>query len=132
MAHTLAALGLQHGFVVHAADGMDEISTTGSTLAFRIERGSVKRLTLQPEDFGVSRADASQLKGGDANCNAAIAREILAGGEGAPRDIVIVNAAAALVAAGKAGDFREGVGLAEDSIDSGAARAKLEALSRFR
>jgi anthranilate phosphoribosyltransferase len=131
MAHTLAALGLARGFVVHAADGMDEISTTCPTLAFRIDEGAVARLTLQPEDFGVRRANASQLKGGDKNCNAAIAREILAGVEGPPRDIVLVNASAALVAAGKATDFRGGVRLAEKSIDSGAARAKLDALARF-
>ncbi len=131
MAHTLAALGLASGFVVHAADGMDEISTTGATLAFRIESGTVARLTLQPEDFGVRRAEASHLKGGDKLCNAEIAREVLAGAFGPPRDIVIVNAAAALVAAGKATDFREGVRMAEESIDSGAARGKLEALARF-
>jgi anthranilate phosphoribosyltransferase len=131
MAHTLAALGLARGFVVHAADGMDEISTTGSTLAFRIEHGRVERLTLEPEDFGVGRAEAAHLKGGDTNCNAAIAREVLAGAFGPPRDIVIVNASAALVAAGKASDFREGVRLAKESIDSGAARARLEALARF-
>jgi anthranilate phosphoribosyltransferase len=131
MAHTLAALGLARGFVVHASDGMDEISTTCPTLAFRIDDGTVARLTLQPEDFGVRRAHPSQLKGGDRSCNAAIAREILAGVEGPPRDIVIVNASAALVAAGKAADFRGGVSLAEKSIDSGAAQAKLDALAQF-
>jgi anthranilate phosphoribosyltransferase len=131
IAGALAALGLQRGFVVHGSDGLDEITTTGPTLAFEIRRGEVSRRTLTPGDFGVAMARPEDLKGGDRQTNLAIAREILEGARGPRRDIVLVNAAAALVAVGRAGDFQEGVALAAAAIDSGAAREKAEALARF-
>lgn len=131
IAGALAALGLPRGFVVHGSDGLDEITTTGPTLVFEIAGGSVVRRTLTPDDFGVPQARPEDLKGGDRSRNCAIARGILEGAHGARRDIVLVNAAAALVAAGKTADFREGVGLAASAIDSGAAMAKLTALSEF-
>lgn len=131
MAEALARLGLERGFVVHGSDGLDEITTTGPTLVWEVERGAVREHRVTPADFGVPLARPEDLKGGDAETNAAIAREILGGARGPRRDIVIVNAAAALVAAGKACGFREGAALAADSIDSGAARAKLEALAAF-
>lgn len=131
MAGALAALGLQRGFVVHGSDGLDEITTTGPTLVFEIREGDVERFTVNPGDFGVPRADLSALRGGDKEDNCAIAREILRGAHGAHRDIVLVNASAALVAAGAVIDFREGVALAGESIDSGAALRKLEELARF-
>lgn len=131
MADALARLGLEHGFVVHGSDGLDEITTTGPTLVLEVERGRVRQHRVEPADFGVPPARTEELKGGDAETNAAIAREILAGARGPRRDIVLVNAAAALVASGKAAGFREGVRLAADSIDSGAARAKLDALAAF-
>jgi anthranilate phosphoribosyltransferase len=131
MAGALAELGLERGFVVHGSDGLDEITTTGTTLAFEIHDRRVERRTISPEDFGVARAPASALKGADAETNAVIARAIFKGAAGPPRDIVLVNAAAALVAAGKATSFREAMEIARNSIDSGAAWKKVEALARF-
>ena len=132
IASALAALGLRRGFVVHGSDGLDEITTTGPTLAFSIDGARVERLSLAPADFGVPAAPAEALKGGDKSRNAAIANAVLAGCPGPQREVVLVNASAALVAAGKARDFLEGVRLAAQSIDSGAAQAKAEALARFR
>ncbi len=131
IAGALAALGLERGFVVHGSDGLDEITTTGPTLVFEIRHGQVTRQTVAPEDFGVALARPEDLNGGDAARSLAIAHAILGGAPGPQRDIVLVNAAAALVAAGKAGSFQEGVGLAAAAIDSGAALAKAEALVRF-
>jgi anthranilate phosphoribosyltransferase len=131
IAGALAALGLARGFVVHGSDGLDEITTTGPTLVFEVRNGAVEERTLEPSDFGVRRASPEALKGGDAARNAGIANAILAGETGAARDIVLVNAAAALVAAGKVETFVQGVALAAVSIDSGAARDKVEALARF-
>jgi anthranilate phosphoribosyltransferase len=131
MAGALAALGLVHGFVVHGSDGLDEITTTGPTLAFEVVGGTVERRTLHPADFGVRQAAPQDLKGGDKARNCEIACRILAGGEGPQRDIVLVNASAALVSAGKADGFQQGMRLAAESVDSGAARGKAEALARF-
>ncbi|MCC7175281.1 MAG: anthranilate phosphoribosyltransferase [Bryobacterales bacterium] len=131
IADALAALGLTRGFVVHGRDGLDEITTTGPTLAFEIRDGGAVARELTPEDFGVVRAGSADLRGGDRETNAEIVRAILRGERGPRRDIVLVNAAAALVAAGLAGDFREGVARAAEAIDSGAALGKLEALIRF-
>jgi anthranilate phosphoribosyltransferase len=132
IAKALAALGLTRGFVVHGSDGLDEITTTGTTLAFEIRARTVSEHGWHPDDFGVPAATAAELKGGDTATNADIAREILSGCPGPRRDIVLVNAAAALVAAGKAESVREAMPIAAASIDSGAASAKLEALARFR
>src|SRR5262249_38619518 len=118
-------------FVVHGSDGLDEITTTGATLAFEICRGTVQHRSLNPADFGVPQAHAADLKGGDKTTNCAIARKILEGERGPARDVVLVNSAAALVAAGKAGDFLEGMALAAESIDSGAAGSKVKALAQF-
>ena len=131
IAGALAALGLERGFVVHGSDGLDEITTTGLTLAFEIRHGEVRRQTLLPEQFGIATARLEDLQGGDRARNYAIARAVLEGARGPQRDIVLVNASAALVAAGKAGDFPEGVALAERAIDSGAALRKVEELARF-
>lgn len=131
MATALAALGLTHGFVVHGADGLDEVSTTGPTSAFEIRGGKAGRHIFQPEDFGVSRCSLEDLRGGDVETNAAIARDILGGAPGPRRDIVLVNAATALVAAGKARSLKDATKLAIASIDSGAARRKLEELAAF-
>jgi anthranilate phosphoribosyltransferase len=131
MAQALAQLGLYRGFVVHGSDGLDEITTTGPTLVLEIASGAVREYSVTPDDFGLPAASAGDLRGGDAAVNERIARDILAGVRGPRRDIVLANAAAALVAAGRARDFREGVALAADSIDSGAARRKLEELAAF-
>jgi anthranilate phosphoribosyltransferase len=132
MAGALAQLGLERGFVVHGSDGLDEITTTGPTLAFEIHGGAVRRRTLSPADFGVPCAEASALKGADRETNATIARNVLGGVKGAQRDIVLVNASAALIAAGRASDFLQAVEIARHSIDSGAAWKKVEDLARFR
>jgi anthranilate phosphoribosyltransferase len=132
MAGALAELGLGRGFVVHGSDGLDEITTTGTTTAFEIREGRVERRTLSPEDFGVERGEGSALKGLGKEGNTAIARAVLGGSAGAQRDIVLVNASAALVAAGTAANFREGIRISERSIDSGAAWRKVEELARFR
>jgi anthranilate phosphoribosyltransferase len=131
MAGALAELGIDRALVAHGGDGLDEITTTGPTLAFEVTPGRVERRTLRPEDFGVELASSADLKGGDRVRNAEIARAILAGEPGAARDVVLVNASAALVVAGKAVDFLDGAKLAAASIDSGAARAKLDALAQF-
>jgi anthranilate phosphoribosyltransferase len=131
MAHALAALGLQRGFVVHGSDGLDEITTTGPTLAFEIHDGKVQRRTLAPADFGVPTARPEDLKGGDVARNVEIAKAVLGGAPGPWRDIVLVNAAAALVVAEADVDFLDGMARAAASIDSGAARQKSEDLARF-
>jgi anthranilate phosphoribosyltransferase len=131
IAGALAALGLRRGFVVHGSDGLDEITTTGPTLVFEIADGKVERRTLEPADFAVPTARPEDLKGGDTTRNAAIANAVLSGQRGPQRDIVLANAAAALVAAGRVSTFLEGVAVAAVSIDAGAARGKVEALARF-
>jgi anthranilate phosphoribosyltransferase len=131
MANALVSLGLQRGYVVHGSDGLDEITTTGPTTAWEIQPGALRKLTIGPADFGVAPSSHADLKGGDAEANRDIARSVLAGDPGPRRDIVVVNASAALVAAGAAADFRDGVKLAANSIDSGAAQSKAEALARF-
>jgi anthranilate phosphoribosyltransferase len=131
MAGALATLGLPRGFVVHGSDGLDEITTTGPTLVFEIQDGRIGRRSLSPADFCLPAARPEDLKGGEAGRNLEIANSVLAGARGPQRDIVLVNAATALVAAGMTDDLRHGVSLAAASIDSGQARAKADALARF-
>jgi anthranilate phosphoribosyltransferase len=131
MAGALAALGLKRGFVVHGSDGLDEITTTGPTLAFEIRDGRVEARLLEPGDFAVRTTTPAALKGGDKDRNLAIAQAVLAGERGPQRDIVLVNAAAALVASGQVDTFLEGMAVGTVAIDSGAARAKVETLGRF-
>ena len=128
MAGTLAALGAEHAFVVHGADGLDEVSTTGSTLVFEVRDAGVRRFAWEPEDFGVARATPETLRGGDLSRNCAIARNVLSGAPGPQREIVLVNAAAALMAAGRAETPQEGTELAAESIDSGRAAERLARL----
>jgi anthranilate phosphoribosyltransferase len=130
MAEALAALGTDHSFIVHGHDGLDEISTTGPTDVYEVWTGRVQKHLWMPSDFGVKRAFADQLAGGNAAQNAAVVQDILNGEHGAKRDIVIVNAAAGLLASGLAENLRNGVELAEKSIDSGAAGRKLEDLRK--
>jgi len=128
LARVLAELGTVRAFVVHGADGLDEISNTGESRVSEVREGMVRSSTVRPEDFGLERAAIGELMGGDREENARIIRAILDGETGPRRDIVLMNAAAALVAGGKARDFKDGVGLAAQAIDSGAARRTLEAL----
>ena len=129
MAGALAKLGVERAFVVHGADGLDEFSLSGETQVAEIHFGTVRNYTVTPEDFGLARAPLAALRGGDAAENAAIVRRILEGERGPRRDIVLMNAAAALVAAGAAADFSAGVALAAHSIDSRAASEKLQSLA---
>jgi anthranilate phosphoribosyltransferase len=128
VARSLALLGTERAWVVHGADGLDEISTTGYTKVSECRAGAVNTFYVHPSDFGVPKAPPSALTGGDAAENAAIARAVLDGAAGAPRDIVLVNAAASLLIAGRAADLTEGMARAAAAIDSGAAR---EVLSRL-
>jgi anthranilate phosphoribosyltransferase len=128
LARVLAELGTIRAFVVHGADGLDEISTTGESFLAEVREGVVRTSSVRPEDFGVPRATIADLRGGDREENAEIIRRILGGEPGAKRDIVVVNAGAALVAGGRAREIKEGVQLAAQAIDSGAALDKLRAL----
>src|SRR4029453_7468152 len=129
LARVLAQLGTRRALVVHGADGLDEITTTGETQIAEVREGVVRTSRLRPEDFGVPRATLRDLQGGDREENAQIIRGILGGEPGPRRDIVLVNAAAALVVGGKAHDFKDGVAMAAASVDSGAAARKLAALA---
>lgn len=131
MAGALASLGLARGMVVHGSDGLDEITTTAETLALEVSHSAIAHHTLRPEEFGVQRAKPEDLRGGDSEENAATTRALLAGEQGPKRDVVLVNSSAALVVAGRAADFQEGVAMAAESIDSGAARRKVEQLAAF-
>lgn len=136
MARALGELGVKRAFVVHGADGLDEISISGTTYVAELRDGAVRSYTLTPEDFGLRRSPLEAIRGGDAAQNAKIVHKVLGRSlvyreHGPHREIVLANAAAALVAAGRATDFLEGVRLATKSIDSGAAREKLEALVAF-
>jgi len=131
MAETLRAVGTRQVYVVAGADGMDEITTTGPT---RLSTGNHEGVTtrdVQPEEFGFPRATIEQLRGGDAPANARLLMALLEGERGAYRDVVLANAAAAFTLAGKAPDFAAGARLAAEVVDSGAARAKLQALVEF-
>jgi len=131
LARVLAELGTFRAFVVHGADGLDEISNTGESRVSEVREGVVRTFTVRPEDFGLPRVSMRDLLGGDREQNAAIIHAILRGEPGPKRDIVVMNAAAALVVGVKARDLKEGVELAARSIDTGAARDKLEELVRF-
>ncbi|MBI1738068.1 MAG: anthranilate phosphoribosyltransferase, partial [Acidobacteria bacterium] len=131
LARALAELGSARAFVVHGADGLDEISLSGETQVAELRDGQVTSYTIVPEDFGLRRAPLDAIAGGNAETNAKILRRVLKGELGPHREIAQANAAAALVAAGRATDFLDGVRLAAQSIDSGAAQAKLDALIAF-
>ena len=128
LARVLGALGAEHAWLVHGADGLDEISTTGPTEIVAWEHGTIRHFTIAPEHVGVPRATLADLKGGDASYNAAALRDVLANIAGPYRDIACLNAAAALVVAGRADDLRAGLSLARDALDSGRARKVLERL----
>jgi anthranilate phosphoribosyltransferase len=131
IAHALCRLGTRRGFVVHGSDGLDEVTTTGETVAFEIDGGHVSRRILTPQDFGLPLARLSDLTGGLAPENAGIALRVLAGEPGPARDIVLANAALALLAVGKAGGLEEGVQVAKEAIDSGQAQDRLTRLRNF-
>jgi len=136
VAKALGELGLSRALVVHGADGLDEISLSGETYVSELRDGAVRSFSVTPEDFGLTRAPLDAIRGGDAKENAEImhkilGRSLLYRAHGPQRDIVLANAAAVLVVAGRATDFLDGVRVAIESIDSGAAREKLEGLIGF-
>ena len=128
LARVLAELGTHRAFVVHGADGLDEISNTGTSRISEVREGVVRNSTVRPEDLGLARASIQDLRGGDRTENAEIIRHILSGEVGPRRDIVLMNASAALVVGGRAHDLKEGVAVAAQSIDSGAAADRLAGL----
>jgi anthranilate phosphoribosyltransferase len=131
MAETLLALGTEKAWLVHGSDGTDEISICGTTAVSAVEGGIVRDFTLHPEDAGLSPHPFEAILGGTPAENAVAFRALLDGAAGAYRDAVLLNAAAALVVADRASTLSEGVELARAAIDSGAARAKVQALARL-
>ena len=128
LARVLVKLGCRRGFVVHGLDGMDEVTLTGPTRIAEICDGAVTLSTVEPEDFGLRRCALSDLQGGDAATNALIVRDVLTGKPGPKREVVLLNAAFALVAAGLARDVESGLEKARRALDDGLALAKLEGL----
>jgi anthranilate phosphoribosyltransferase len=136
VARTLAELGARRAFVVHGSDGIDELTTTGESIVARVEEGAegkpeLKAARVTPEMAGVPRAQLADFTGGDVATNSALLYDVLTGIAGARRDIVLLNAAAALVASGLAGDLKEGVAMGGEAIDSGQAAATLAKLREF-
>ena len=130
VARSLAMLGTTRAWVVHGADGLDELSTTGYSKVSEYRDGSVNTFYVHPAEFGLSKAAREDLRGGDAPANAAIIQSIFDGAHGAPRDIVLYNAGASLLIAGRAATLREGITMAAEAIDSGRARDVLGRLVR--
>ncbi|RJQ52460.1 MAG: anthranilate phosphoribosyltransferase [Actinobacteria bacterium] len=128
MAGVLSNLGVRHALVVHGEPGMDELSNAGNTVVAELKDGEIRRYETTPEEAGLSRAEPAEISGGDPEENAAILRSVLEGEPGPRRDVVLLNAAAALKAADKAPDLAAGVAMAAEAIDSGAAAGKLEGL----
>ena len=128
IAEALGMLGAERAWVVAGSDGLDELTTTAISFVSEINDGAVRHFTIAPEDAGLPRATAADLKGGDPEDNAKALRRLLGGESGPYRDIAVLNAAAALIVGGRAQTLRDGARLAEQSIDSGRARAALEKL----
>ena len=131
LAGVLHKLGCRHGYVVHGSDGMDEMTLTGETLVAEVTSAGVKLTTITPEQLGLARCKMEALKGGDAAANAAIVKAVLQGEHGPRRDIVLLNAAYGLMAAGKAAFPAEGMTLAAMAIDSGRALQQMEKLAEL-
>ena len=131
LSRVLQNLGSTHVFVVHGADGLDEITLTGKTYISELKYGEIENYEILPEDFGLERCKKEELLGGDSETNARITLDILKGKNGPHRDIVLLNAGAAIVSGGKAKDLREGLKTASESIDSGRAMKKLDGLRRL-
>jgi len=131
LAEALSMLGLRRALVVHGLDGLDEITVTGVTRIAEAREGTVRSYEVEPEEFGMKRGTLQELAGGDAHENADIIRAVLGGEKSARRDVVLLNSAAALVAAGRVNHIAEGISLATKAIDSGLAAGRLQALIRF-
>ena len=124
-------LKVRRAMVVHGLDGLDEISTTAPTQVSEVKEGEIRSYVLDPSDYGITAATLSDISGGSPVDNALIITDILQGKQGARRELVLLNAAAALVVAEKAGGIKEGLVFAAQSIDSGAALDKLDHLRRL-
>jgi anthranilate phosphoribosyltransferase len=131
LAQVLGKLGAEKAWVVHGSDGLDELTTTGPSTVASLEGGVVKTFEVSPEDAGLPLAKAEGLLGGDGTYNANAMNAMLSGEKSAFRDIVLLSASAALVVADKASDLKEGAAIAASSIDSGKAKAALEAMARI-
>jgi len=131
IADVLARLDAERAFVVHGAGGVDELSPAGPNLVCEVVGGQVRRREIDPLDFGIERCAPEELRGGDPAENAETIRQIFSGAGGGKRDAVLLNAAGAIAAGGLARDLGEGVGIAREAIDSGAAGERLEALIAF-
>jgi anthranilate phosphoribosyltransferase len=131
IADVLAQLDARHAFVVHGADGVDELSPAGPNLVCEVHDGRVTRHELDPLDLGVPRCDPAELRGGGAAENAASIRDVFHGGNGGRRSAILLNAAGAIAAGGHAEDLREGLEIARETVDSGAAAARLDELVAF-
>ena len=129
MAEVMQILGIQHALIVHGEGGFDEITPCGLTTIADVTQAGIETWTFDPADVGIARAPASALAGADATENASIIRRIFEGETGAPRDAVVLNAAAALAVCGQAEDIASGVALAAEAIDSGRAQAVLQAVA---
>jgi anthranilate phosphoribosyltransferase len=132
VAEVLKQLGSEHAWVVHGRDGLDELTVFDKTHVAELEDGTIREYEVNPADFGLLRSDRTDIAGGDAAANAAKIRTILSGNQGVARDIVVLNAAAALVVADRVGDLVEGIRCASAAIDSGAAAGKIAELAAFR
>ncbi len=131
LAKVLQSLGCEHALVVHGEDGLDEITSTGKTRVCEVKESDTRNYTIGPDDVGLPKTGLENLKGGTADENAALLRSILSGSPGPQRDVVLMNAAAALLVGNKAASLKEGMELAKEAIDSGKAMAKLDNLSRL-
>ena len=131
IARVLAHLGARRAFVVHGAGGIDELSPAGPNLVCEVAAGKVREREIDPVELGVPRCDPAELKGGSPEANAARIRAIFEGANGGARDAVLLNAAGAIAASGHAKDLREGLGLAREALDSGAAARRLDELIAF-
>jgi anthranilate phosphoribosyltransferase len=128
LAHVLKNLGSERAYVVHGSDGLDEITTSGPTSVAALDGGKVTTFEIKPEEFGLTPAKPEQLRGGDADTNAAALKDVLKGKKGPFRDIALLNAAAAIVVAGKARDLKDGLVVAAKSLDSAEAEERLDRL----
>jgi anthranilate phosphoribosyltransferase len=131
IADVLAQLGARRAFVVHGAGGIDELSPLGANLVCEVENGTVRRREIDPLDLGIERCDPEELRGGSPAENAQKIRDVFDGGNGGRRSAILLNAAGAIAAAGHARDLKEGIGIARETLDSGAAAEKLEQLIAF-
>jgi len=131
LARALQMLGLKRALVVHGNDGLDEITITGPTHIAEVRNGDIRAYDISPEEFGLRSAPIAEIQGGDTKANAEIIRKIVSGEKSPRRDVVLLNAAAALVVAGRADSIASAMPIAAESLDSGAAREKLEKLAQF-